>query len=226
MPCAPYDQRNILFQLNGQTCITLKSNQYIQMQYFLTNPKYQPHCTNISIDVWIDPLPPPTRKRVCCPPGMLLRYFVNFYDMEIIEEEAFLAWKEDISQEFPGKGKALFQVPGRLTSPCRVSPLGATHLTSPHPLPPPSGQPVAHLAGDGGGGGVGRRRRLRRRRRPRWIDHIWISLSPPFFVFFFFLSLVFCFPSTPAPPRPRIIRKSALDVTTSGAARGCISLRK
>uniref|UniRef100_A0A672LT72 Eukaryotic translation initiation factor 4 gamma 2 n=1 Tax=Sinocyclocheilus grahami TaxID=75366 RepID=A0A672LT72_SINGR len=44
------------------------------------------------------------------PKGMLLRYFVNFYDMEIIEEEGFLAWKEDISQEFPGKGKALFQV--------------------------------------------------------------------------------------------------------------------
>lgn len=41
---------------------------------------------------------------------MLLRYFVHFYDMEIIEEEAFLAWKEDITQEFPGKGKALFQV--------------------------------------------------------------------------------------------------------------------
>lgn len=46
--------------------------------------------------------------------GMLLRYFVNFYDMEIIEEEAFLAWKEDIAQEFPGKGKALFQVLLRL----------------------------------------------------------------------------------------------------------------
>uniref|UniRef100_A0AAR2L941 Eukaryotic translation initiation factor 4, gamma 2b n=1 Tax=Pygocentrus nattereri TaxID=42514 RepID=A0AAR2L941_PYGNA len=44
------------------------------------------------------------------PKGMLLRYFVNFYDMEIIEEDAFLAWKEDITQEFPGKGKALFQV--------------------------------------------------------------------------------------------------------------------
>ena len=41
---------------------------------------------------------------------MLLRYFVHFYDMEIIEEESFLAWKEDITQEFPGKGKALFQV--------------------------------------------------------------------------------------------------------------------
>uniref|UniRef100_A0A672Z386 Eukaryotic translation initiation factor 4 gamma 2 n=2 Tax=Sphaeramia orbicularis TaxID=375764 RepID=A0A672Z386_9TELE len=39
------------------------------------------------------------------PKGMLLRYFVNFYDMEIIEEEAFLAWKEDITQEFPGKEK-------------------------------------------------------------------------------------------------------------------------
>ncbi|KAF5897482.1 eukaryotic translation initiation factor 4 gamma 2-like, partial [Clarias magur] len=43
------------------------------------------------------------------PKGMLLRYFVHFYDMEIIEEDAFLAWKEDITQEFPGKGKALFQ---------------------------------------------------------------------------------------------------------------------
>lgn len=42
--------------------------------------------------------------------GMLLRYFVNFYDMEIIEEEAFLYWKEDVNQEYPGKGKALFQV--------------------------------------------------------------------------------------------------------------------
>lgn len=55
----------------------------------------------------------------CCsknfPKGMLLRFFVHFYDMEIIEEEAFLAWKEDITQEFPGKGKALFQVNQWLT---------------------------------------------------------------------------------------------------------------
>lgn len=48
--------------------------------------------------------------------GMLLRFFVHFYDMEIIEEEAFLAWKEDITQEFPGKGKALFQVKCLFTS--------------------------------------------------------------------------------------------------------------
>jgi hypothetical protein len=30
--------------------------------------------------------------------------------MEITEEENFLAWKEDITQKFLGKGKALFQV--------------------------------------------------------------------------------------------------------------------
>ncbi|XP_005724426.2 eukaryotic translation initiation factor 4 gamma 2a [Pundamilia nyererei] len=49
------------------------------------------------------------------PKGMLLRYYVNFYDMEIIEEEAFLSWKEDLAQEYPGKGKALFQVNQWLT---------------------------------------------------------------------------------------------------------------
>ncbi|XP_074522620.1 eukaryotic translation initiation factor 4 gamma 2a [Halichoeres trimaculatus] len=49
------------------------------------------------------------------PKGMLLRYFLNFYDMEIIEEEAFLSWKEDVTEEYPGKGKALFQVNQWLT---------------------------------------------------------------------------------------------------------------
>uniref|UniRef100_A0A8C5N891 Eukaryotic translation initiation factor 4 gamma 2 n=1 Tax=Gouania willdenowi TaxID=441366 RepID=A0A8C5N891_GOUWI len=49
------------------------------------------------------------------PKGMLLRYFVHLYDMEIIEEEAFLSWKEDVTQEYPGKGKALFQVNQWLT---------------------------------------------------------------------------------------------------------------
>lgn len=33
-----------------------------------------------------------------------------FYDMEIVEEEVFLKWKEDITDFYPGKGKALFQV--------------------------------------------------------------------------------------------------------------------
>ena len=41
---------------------------------------------------------------------MLLRWFMMFYDQEIIEEEAFLKWKEDVNDDYPGKGKALFQV--------------------------------------------------------------------------------------------------------------------
>ncbi|XP_067012405.1 eukaryotic translation initiation factor 4 gamma 2 [Anabrus simplex] len=49
------------------------------------------------------------------PKGMLLRWFMNLYDLEIVEEEAFLKWKEHISDEYPGKGKALFQVNTWLT---------------------------------------------------------------------------------------------------------------
>jgi translation initiation factor 4G len=41
---------------------------------------------------------------------MLLRFFMTMYDQEIIEEEAFLKWKEEVNDEYPGKGKALFQV--------------------------------------------------------------------------------------------------------------------
>lgn len=35
---------------------------------------------------------------------------MRLYDLEIIEEDAFLKWKEEVNDEFPGKGKALFQV--------------------------------------------------------------------------------------------------------------------
>ncbi|RZF32177.1 hypothetical protein LSTR_LSTR004040 [Laodelphax striatellus] len=49
------------------------------------------------------------------PKGMLLRWFVNFYEAEIVEEEAFLKWREDLSDAYPGKGKALFQVNQWLT---------------------------------------------------------------------------------------------------------------
>jgi translation initiation factor 4G len=41
---------------------------------------------------------------------VLLRWFVNLYELDIIEEDAYLKWKEDIRDEFPGKGQALFQV--------------------------------------------------------------------------------------------------------------------
>lgn len=49
------------------------------------------------------------------PKGMLLRWFMYLYDLEIVEEEAFIAWQEDINHDYPGKGKALFQVNQWLT---------------------------------------------------------------------------------------------------------------
>ncbi len=30
--------------------------------------------------------------------------------MDVVEEDALLQWREDLSREYPGKGKALFQV--------------------------------------------------------------------------------------------------------------------
>ncbi|XP_063980145.1 eukaryotic translation initiation factor 4 gamma 2 isoform X1 [Diachasmimorpha longicaudata] len=44
------------------------------------------------------------------PKGMLLRWFVALYELSIIDEEAFIKWKEDVTDAYPGKGKALFQV--------------------------------------------------------------------------------------------------------------------
>ncbi|XP_041366802.1 eukaryotic translation initiation factor 4 gamma 2-like [Gigantopelta aegis] len=49
------------------------------------------------------------------PKGMLLRFFMAYYDLEILDEEAFLKWKEEVNDEYPGKGKALFQVNQWLT---------------------------------------------------------------------------------------------------------------
>ncbi|XP_074039402.1 N-acetyltransferase 1 [Leptinotarsa decemlineata] len=44
------------------------------------------------------------------PKGQLLRWFVALYDMEIVDEEAFLHWREDVTDAYAGKGNALFQV--------------------------------------------------------------------------------------------------------------------
>ena len=41
---------------------------------------------------------------------MLLRLFMYMYDLEVIEEEAYLRWKEEVNDEYPGKGNSLFQV--------------------------------------------------------------------------------------------------------------------
>jgi len=49
------------------------------------------------------------------PKGMLLRMFMYMYDLEVIDEEAFLKWKEEVNDIYPGKGKALFQVNQWLT---------------------------------------------------------------------------------------------------------------
>jgi len=46
---------------------------------------------------------------------MLLRWFTALYDLNVIEEESFLKWKEDITDLYPGKGRALFQVNSWLT---------------------------------------------------------------------------------------------------------------
>lgn len=44
------------------------------------------------------------------PKGQMLKWFRMLYDLEIVEEEAFLKWKEDVTDAYPGKGQALFQV--------------------------------------------------------------------------------------------------------------------
>lgn len=49
------------------------------------------------------------------PRGQLLRWFIALYELEIVEEEAFLTWKEDVTDAYPGKGQALFQVNQWLT---------------------------------------------------------------------------------------------------------------
>ncbi|XP_053684298.1 eukaryotic translation initiation factor 4 gamma 2 [Sabethes cyaneus] len=49
------------------------------------------------------------------PKGILLRWFREFYELSVIEEDAFLRYKEDVTDMYPGKGKALFQVNQWLT---------------------------------------------------------------------------------------------------------------
>ena len=48
--------------------------------------------------------------------GLLLRLFSYWYDMDVVEEEVLMKWREDPSDHYPGKGKALFQVRSPLIS--------------------------------------------------------------------------------------------------------------
>jgi len=49
------------------------------------------------------------------PKGLLLLWFVSLYEADIVDEQVFLKWKEDVNDTYPGKGKALFQVNNWLT---------------------------------------------------------------------------------------------------------------
>lgn len=49
------------------------------------------------------------------PKGLIEKWFNFLYELELVEEDIFFKWKEDINDEYPGKGKALFQVNKWLT---------------------------------------------------------------------------------------------------------------
>lgn len=49
------------------------------------------------------------------PKGFLLRCFMNLYDCELVGEDTFLAWKEEVNLDYPVKGQALFEVNRWLT---------------------------------------------------------------------------------------------------------------
>lgn len=81
-----------------------KSVVYMRHKYFVTTSNFQKVCKYVlswCAQCFI---------AMYTISGLLLRLFSYWYDMDVIEEEAFLKWKEDLSQQYPGKGQALFQV--------------------------------------------------------------------------------------------------------------------
>lgn len=62
--------------------------------------------------------------------GLLLRLFVYWYEMDVIDEEVLLQWREDPSDRYPGKGKALFQVHGHVYTSIKVHDLVYYRSTS------------------------------------------------------------------------------------------------
>uniref|UniRef100_A0A0X3PCH2 Eukaryotic translation initiation factor 4 gamma 2 n=1 Tax=Schistocephalus solidus TaxID=70667 RepID=A0A0X3PCH2_SCHSO len=44
------------------------------------------------------------------PKGFLLRCFLNMYYLDLVDEATFLTWKEEVDQNYPAKGQALFEV--------------------------------------------------------------------------------------------------------------------
>ncbi|BHF58497.1 Eukaryotic translation initiation factor 4 gamma 2 [Sparganum proliferum] len=44
------------------------------------------------------------------PKGFLLRCFINMYYLDLVDEATFLQWREEVDQNYPAKGQALFEV--------------------------------------------------------------------------------------------------------------------
>uniref|UniRef100_A0A0R3X1M0 Eukaryotic translation initiation factor 4 gamma 2 n=1 Tax=Hydatigena taeniaeformis TaxID=6205 RepID=A0A0R3X1M0_HYDTA len=44
------------------------------------------------------------------PKGFALRCFQNLYEFDLVEKTTFLAWREEVDQNYPAKGQALFEV--------------------------------------------------------------------------------------------------------------------
>ena len=44
------------------------------------------------------------------PKNFLAILFHQFYNLELIEEEAFSQWKDEVNDNYPNKGQALFHV--------------------------------------------------------------------------------------------------------------------
>eukprot|EP00108_Taenia_solium_P010456 TsM_001163800 transcript=TsM_001163800 gene=TsM_001163800 len=42
--------------------------------------------------------------------GFVLRCFQNLYEFDLVEKATFLAWREEVDQNYPAKGQALFEV--------------------------------------------------------------------------------------------------------------------
>ena len=49
------------------------------------------------------------------PKGLIEKWFNMLYEYEIVDEEVFFKWREDINDAYPGKGQALFRVNKWLT---------------------------------------------------------------------------------------------------------------
>ena len=63
------------------------------------------------------------------PKYFLAHLFHQMYDLELIEEEAFYQWKDEINENYPNKGKALFYVSVPNLDSIRLK-LTSTELTS------------------------------------------------------------------------------------------------